>query len=173
MFFHFSSTDTEGLFKAFTAEAITNADPGTFSSMVALFALSSVVNQQINSVYSPKNSRLFSLFTRVIGPCGGCKSEPIQLISIYWTFKSFHFIVHLIIVRFVMSYTLPLTYELQEKQLDVVKVYKAVDTVIQSLKECREQVDTQHAKWFKEVVDFAKTINVVPCVKRIAGQQTL
>ena len=93
--------------------------------------------------------------------------------GIYWTFKSFHFIVHLIIVRFVMSYTLPLTYELQEKQLDVVKVYKAVDTVIQSLKECREQVDTQHAKWFKEVVDFAKTINVVPCVKRIAGQQTL
>ena len=93
--------------------------------------------------------------------------------GIYWTFKSFHFIVHLIIVRFVMSYTLPLTYELQEKQLDVVKVYKAVDTVIQSLKECREQVDTQYAKWFEEVVDFAKTINVVPCVKRIAGQQTL
>ena len=58
------------------------------------------------------------------------------------------------------NYTPPLTYELQEKQLDVVK-------------ECREQVDTQHPKWFKEVVDFAKTINVVPCVKRIAGQQTL
>ena len=34
--------------------------------------------------------------------------------GLYWTFRSFQFCVHLIIVRFVMSY-IPLTYELRKK----------------------------------------------------------
>ena len=37
--------------------------------------------------------------------------------GVYWTFKSFQFAIHLIIVRNVISYTNSLTYELQEKQL--------------------------------------------------------
>ena len=57
--------------------------------------------------------------------------------GLYWTFRSFQFCFHLIIIRFVMSYILPLTYELQKKQLDVIRAYEAVDVVVESLKECR------------------------------------
>ena len=59
--------------------------------------------------------------------------------GVYWTFKSFQFAVYLIIVRHIIAYTLPLTYELQQKCLDVLQVYSAVDTVLNSLMECRNK----------------------------------
>ena len=76
--------------------------------------------------------------------------------GVFWTFKSFEFACHLIIVRHVISYTLSLTYELQQTKEDVVKVYEAFDNVIAALRSCRENADHYHEKWFKEVVDFVK-----------------
>ena len=90
--------------------------------------------------------------------------------GIYWTFRSFQFIIHLIIVRYVMSYTLSLTHELQKKKLDVVKVYKAVDNVVGTLKKCREAVDSKHDEWYTEAVEFAAKFDVQPSMKRVAGQ---
>ena len=72
-----------------------------------------------------------------------------------------------------MSYTLPLTFELQQERLDVVKVYQAVDTVIESLQECRGRIEKKHDEWYSEAVSFASKIGTLPCIKRIAGQQTL
>ncbi|XP_066913181.1 52 kDa repressor of the inhibitor of the protein kinase-like [Clytia hemisphaerica] len=92
--------------------------------------------------------------------------------GIYWTFKSFHFILHLIVVRYVMSYTHSLTHELQNKKLDVVKVYKAVDTVLGTLKNCRKNVQEKHSEWYDEAVEFAAKFDVQPSVKRVAGQST-
>ena len=93
--------------------------------------------------------------------------------GVYWTFRSFQFLVHLVIVRYVMSYTLPLTYELQAEKIDVVKVYKAVDNVLESLKECRKEFDLKHADRFNEATEFTAQFDVLPSVKRITGQQTL
>ena len=94
--------------------------------------------------------------------------------GVYWTLKSFHFAVHLFVVRNIMAYTLPLTYELQKKNLDVLKVYQAVDNVIQSLQDCRDRIDEKHTEWFDGGVAFAKEkLDTPPSVKRIAGQQTL
>ncbi|XP_066916952.1 52 kDa repressor of the inhibitor of the protein kinase-like [Clytia hemisphaerica] len=93
--------------------------------------------------------------------------------GLYWTFRSFSFMIHLIIVRNVLSYTLSLTYELQKKQLDVGKVYEAVDNVIDSLQECRDKVDDLHKEWYETAVEFALLHGTQPSIKRIAGQQTL
>ncbi|XP_066928330.1 52 kDa repressor of the inhibitor of the protein kinase-like [Clytia hemisphaerica] len=90
--------------------------------------------------------------------------------GLYWTLKSFQFILHLIVVRYVMSYTLSLTEELQKKKLDIVKVYKAVDNVIGTLGQCRKAVDSKHEEWFNEAVEFAAQFGVKPSMKRIAGQ---
>ena len=92
--------------------------------------------------------------------------------GVYWTFKSFQFAIHLIIVRNVISYTNSLTYELQEKQLDIVKVYEAVDNVIVSLEDCRSKVDEKHKEWYAETVAFADHyLGCKPSIKRTAGQQ--
>ena len=91
--------------------------------------------------------------------------------GLYWTFRSFCFMIHLVFVRFVMYYTLPITKEFQKKQLDVVKVYNAVDVVIKSLQECRDQVDTKHEEWYQEAVKFAAEHDTQPSIKRIAGQK--
>ena len=64
--------------------------------------------------------------------------------GVYWTFKSFHHAIHLTIVRHIMSHTLSLTYELQKVQLDVVKVYEAVDNAIDTLEDCRNRVGEKH-----------------------------
>lgn len=71
MFLHFSvtekvTTNTEKI-DIFASEAMVNTKPGTFSSMVCIFALSNVIECQINSVYSLRNSKLFPLYTRVVG----------------------------------------------------------------------------------------------------------
>ena len=94
--------------------------------------------------------------------------------GVFWTMKSFQFPLHMIIVRNIISYTLPLTYELQKKRLDVVKAYQAVDNVVEALEDCRENIDVKHQEWYEEVVCFAKEkLDVQPSVKRITGQQTL
>ena len=92
--------------------------------------------------------------------------------GLYWTFR-FFFIIHLVIVRYVMSHTLPLTYKLQQKQLDVVKVYQAVDTVIKSLQECRNNINDKNPKWYDKAVQFEAEYDTLPSIKRITGQQTL
>ena len=92
--------------------------------------------------------------------------------GLYWTLKSFQFILHLIVVRYVMSYTLSLTEELQKKKLDIVKVYKAFDIVLGTLGKCRKAVDSKHKEWYNEAVEFAVQFGVQPSMKRIAGQSS-
>ena len=48
------------------------------------------------------------------------KNASIDTQGVLWTSKSFQFIIHLIIVRYVILYTQPLTNKLQAKKLDVV-----------------------------------------------------
>lgn len=77
--------------------------------------------------------------------------------------------VHLIIVRYVMLYTLSLTYELQAKKLDVVKACKAVENVLESWRNCQKAVDSWHEEWYKEAVKFSAKFDVSPSIKRIPG----
>ena len=86
LLFHFSSTDlvldTSQLDNVFKAEAILNSQSGTFSSLSAVMALSSVVGVQINSVYSPRNSKLFDLFTQIFQPC---QTKMNTMIHLLWS----------------------------------------------------------------------------------------
>lgn len=93
--------------------------------------------------------------------------------GVYWTMKSFPFIVHLVIVRNILAYLWPLSIELQAKRIDVVAVYEAVDTVTDCLSECRNEIHSKHAEWYNEAVELAATLGTSPTLKRITGQQTL
>ena len=85
---------------------------------------------------------------------------------------SFNFAVHLIVLRKVLSYTYPLTFELQKKQLDVVHVYKAIDNVVDTLSDCRDNVDAKHSEWYDEAVEFAlKSCGTSPSIPRVVGKQ--
>ena len=84
MLLHFSVTenitsDTD-MFDIFTSEAILITQPGSFSSMASIYALSNVIGCRINSVYSPRASKLFPLFTRVIGNESFEASKTIQIL---------------------------------------------------------------------------------------------
>ena len=63
--------------------------------------------------------------------------------GVFHTMKSFYFAVNIIIVRSILAYTLPLTYELQKRKIDVLAVYHAVDNVIET-EDCRLNVDEKH-----------------------------
>ena len=94
--------------------------------------------------------------------------------GLYSHIKTFSFGVHFIIVRQVLSYMVPLTFELQKVQLDVLEVYKAVDTVTKSLADCIDTMDATHHEWYEEAVEWSKKyLDADPCLKRIAGQTTL
>ena len=68
----------------------------------------------------------------------------------------------------------PITFELQKTQLDVIGVYQAVDVVLASLQECRTNVDEKHKEWYEEAVLFAKEyLDETPKVQRKPGQSTL
>ena len=94
--------------------------------------------------------------------------------GLYSNIKTFSFTVHFIITRQVISYMVPISFELQKPQLDVLGVYRAVDNVLESLEDCRKNIDEKHNEWFKEAVDFGeKFLDVEPKIPRAPGKSLL
>ena len=106
---------------------------------------------------------------------GSYKKEARQDANgLYHNLKTFSSAVHFIITRHVISYMVPITFELQKTQLDVIGVYQAVDVVLASLQECRTNVDEKHKEWYEEAVLFAKEyLDETPKIQRKPGQSTL
>lgn len=106
---------------------------------------------------------------------GSYKKEARQDANgLYSNLKTFSSAVHFIITRHVISYMVPITFELQKTQLDVISVYRAVDVVLASLEECRKNVDEKHKEWYEEAVSYAdEYLDAAPKIQRKPGQSTL
>ena len=66
--------------------------------------------------------------------------------------STFDFVINLVVVRHVLSYVRPLTTELQAIKLDIGAVYDAVDTDLQALDNCRDDIDVKFKQWFTQAV---------------------
>ena len=62
-------------------EAVSNCEPGSFSSLVCLFGLSSAIGTPVKSIYSPRKiTKLFPLFTQTFCPQEGSTKDTIHLL---------------------------------------------------------------------------------------------
>ena len=93
--------------------------------------------------------------------------------GLFLKFQSFGFAVTLIIVRHIISYVDPLTTELQKVKLDVIGVYKAVDTCLAAIDSARnvDNIDEKHKTWYEEVKKFANKYGIPESKPRFARKQ--
>ena len=83
---------------------------------------------------------------------------------------TFDFIINLVVVRHVLAYIQPLTYELQQVKIDISAVYEALDNCLETLKQVRKNIDIKHQQWFEHATTISNkhTITVQkPCVVNV------
>ena len=73
------------MFSIFRNEAVNTTNPGTFSSMAAFMLCQQSLEHLFFSIYSPPNSRLFQVFTRMIKVPD---VESQEIIHILWSSSS-------------------------------------------------------------------------------------
>ena len=73
-----------------------------------------------------------------------------------------------------MNYLLAiaLTRSLQAEAKDVVQAVAEINNLITVLSDLRENVDEHHSKWFAEVEEMCKAVDVQPSLPRRCGRQT-
>lgn len=85
--------------------------------------------------------------------------------------EKFDFIIALVIVRHVLAYIQPLTYELQQVKLDIGAVYEAVDNNLTTLKKVRENIEIKHKEWYEHAVKLSNKLNIPVKAYRVTGIQ--
>lgn len=86
--------------------------------------------------------------------------------------ERFDFIIALVVVRHVLAYIQPLTYELEQLKIDIFAVYEAVDNNLETLKKVRDKIDKNHHEWFEQAVSLSQKMNVPVKIHRICGFKT-
>ena len=84
---------------------------------------------------------------------------------------SFDFLINMVVVRNILGYVQPLTYELQKKTLDISSVYDAVDNVIAALGDCHTNVERKHVEWFGYAASLASDLDVAITKPRVVKKQ--
>ena len=72
---------------------------------------------------------------------------------------SFVFRMVFVVCKSCLSYVLDISRSLQKKAKDVCNAYSEVNTVIEALKEVRENVNDKSEKWFREAQEMAEPHN--------------
>ena len=73
---------------------------------------------------------------------------------------TFDFVINLVVMRHVLAYIQPLTYELQKVKLDISAVYHAVDTNVRAMKNARNVVETKHKEWYNHAKFVCESRNI-------------
>ena len=94
--------------------------------------------------------------------------------ALFNTCSDFGFIVTLVVVQNVLSYTHAATVKLQRSQGDILKAYNDIDLIIGTLQNTvRKNIDQYHDTWFEQATKLAGKVSVSPSKPRTCSRQTL
>ena len=82
------------------------------------------------------------------------------------------FLCALVITNSCLKYVQALTTNLQAESRDIVSAVKEIETVISTIQDVRENIQTHHAKWFLTVESMCSDVGTVPSLPRRCGRQT-
>ena len=86
--------------------------------------------------------------------------------------ESFEFIVAMVITTNILDYTMSLTVQLQQRQIDIAESLKQINLLKAELKILRTSVDEYHDKFYDEAVELANEVEVDEKTPRICKHQT-
>ena len=84
---------------------------------------------------------------------------------------TFTFIVTLVIVRYILDLTKPLTVRLQKKAMDLLKAKEEIVLLKSALRDMQTDIDTRHHTLYEEAVTLARRVSVQPSMPRIIQRQ--
>ena len=84
---------------------------------------------------------------------------------------TFSFIVTLVIVRYILDLTKPLTVRLQKKAMDLLKAEEEIVLLKSALRDMQSDIDTGHHTLYEEAVTLARRVSVQPGMPRIIQRQ--
>ena len=91
--------------------------------------------------------------------------------SFFLALTRFPFLISLVVTKEVLGYTKALSVKLQGRYVDVVRAYKDVSFVQQTLRSAREGVDSFHARIYASALATANKVNVQEGILRTTGRQ--
>jgi len=91
--------------------------------------------------------------------------------DLYHCMKQSDFIVFLVVCKELLAYTRGLTTKLQVKKLEAYHAYKDIDFVLSTLKKVREEIESNHNKWFDTATELAQKVDTLLTQPRISACQ--
>ena len=71
----------------------------------------------------------------------------------------------------VLAYTKALSIKLQGRYMDIVKAYKEIEFVMETLQDARENVDDFHSHIYSKVLQLSAKVNIPKSLPRTTGRQ--
>ena len=91
--------------------------------------------------------------------------------SYFLALTRFPFLSALVVTKEILGYTKALSVKLQGRYVDVVRAYREVTFVHETLRSAREGVDTFHTRIYTSALAIAEKVNVEEGVPRTTGRQ--
>jgi hypothetical protein len=82
------------------------------------------------------------------------------------------FLCALVITNSCLQYLHALTVNLQAETIDIVTAVKEIDSVISTVQNVRENIDTYHSEWFSTVEKMCEMVGIQPSLPRRCSRQT-
>ena len=79
---------------------------------------------------------------------------------------NFQFIVSLVIVRYILDLTRPVTVKLQREEMDILKAEKEITNLKDSLEDFQSNIDEENKKLYQESVQLTGEIGIEPSQPR-------
>ncbi|XP_011408152.1 PREDICTED: 52 kDa repressor of the inhibitor of the protein kinase-like, partial [Amphimedon queenslandica] len=136
----------------------------------------------------PKRQRAYELAIAETQPSSSvqklkdlCRTRWVQRLDSLSTFyaRSLHlaisttdFLSSLVVTSSCLQYLHSLTVNLQGECLDIVTAVQEIDTVIQTVKNVRDNIDRYHSEWFHNVEKMCEVTGTIPSIPRTCRRQT-
>ena len=84
---------------------------------------------------------------------------------------NFQFIISLVIVRYILDLTRPVTVKLQREEMDILKAEQEISNLKDALNDFREDINAEHSRLYEEAVQLAGGIGIEPSQPRTVQRQ--
>ena len=91
--------------------------------------------------------------------------------SFFLALSQFPFVCALILTKDVLAYTKALSIKLQGRYMDIVKAYKEIEFVMETLQDARANVDDFHLCIYSKVLQLSAKVNIPESLPRTTGRQ--
>ena len=91
--------------------------------------------------------------------------------SLQLSITTTEFISALVITAACLNYLRPLTCNLQSEAKDIVDAVKEINSLICTLQNIREHIDSHHSTWFREIEKMCTKVGTEACIPRRCGRQ--